>query len=131
VTDLSGNAVTLASMRGKVVVLNFWYVACEPCRYEMPVFERVAHADAGRGLVIVGVNIVDDVSTAAAYVAQLGIDYLIVRDSGQRTLLAYQVTKTPTTFIIDRQGVIRAVVPGAITDSATLNGYLNPLLALP
>jgi cytochrome c biogenesis protein CcmG, thiol:disulfide interchange protein DsbE len=127
--DLSNNEVTLSSLRGKVVVLNFWYAACEPCRYEMPNFERAYHADAARGMVVLGVNIVDDAQTTSAFVAQLGIDYPIVRDRGQRAVLTYQVTHTPTTFVIDRRGVIRAVVPGAITDSATLDGYLAPLLA--
>jgi cytochrome c biogenesis protein CcmG, thiol:disulfide interchange protein DsbE len=127
--DLSNNQVRLSSLRGKIVVLNFWYVACEPCRYEMPIFERLYHADSGRGVVIVGVNIVDDAQTASSFVAQLGIDYPILRDRGQRAVLAYQITKTPTSFVIDRQGVIRAVLPGAITDSAALDAYLSPLLA--
>jgi peroxiredoxin len=127
--DLSNNPVTLSSLRGKVVVLNFWYAACDPCRYEMPIFERAYHEDGARGLVVLGVNIVDDAQTTSAFVAQLGIDYPIVRDRGQRAVLTYQVTHTPTTFVIDRRGVVRAVVPGAITDSATLDGYLTPLLA--
>jgi cytochrome c biogenesis protein CcmG/thiol:disulfide interchange protein DsbE len=129
VLDLSNNAVSLSSLRGQIVLLNFWYAACEPCRYEMPLFERAYHADGARGVVVLGVDIVDDAQTTSAFVHQLGIDYPIVRDRGQRTVLAYQVTRTPTTFVIDRRGVIRAVVPGAITDEPTLNGYLAPLLA--
>jgi peroxiredoxin len=127
--DLSNNPVTLSSLRGKIVVLNFWYAACEPCRYEMPIFERAYHADGARGVVVLGVNIVDDAQSTSAFAAQLGIDYPIVRDRGQHAVLTYQVTHTPTTFVIDRHGVIRAIVPGAITDDATLNGYLAPLLA--
>jgi cytochrome c biogenesis protein CcmG/thiol:disulfide interchange protein DsbE len=129
VLDLSNNAVSLSSLRGQIVLLNFWYAACEPCRYEMPLFERAYHADGARGVVVLGVNIVDDAQTTSAFVHQLGIDYPIVRDRGQRTVLAYQVTRTPTTFVIDRRGVIRAVVPGAITDEPTLSRYLAPLLA--
>ncbi|HEV2236421.1 MAG TPA: TlpA disulfide reductase family protein [Ktedonobacterales bacterium] len=127
--DLSNNPVTLSSLRGKIVVLNFWYAACEPCRYEMPIFERAYHADGARGVVVLGVNIVDDAQTTSAFVAELGIDYPIVRDRGQRAVLAYQITHTPSTFVIDRHGVIRTVVPGAISDDATLNHYLAPLLA--
>jgi peroxiredoxin len=127
--DLSNNPLALSSLRGKIVVLNFWYAACEPCRYEMPLFERAYHADGTRGVVVLGVNIVDDAQTTSAFVNQLGIDYPIVRDRGQHAVLTYQVTRTPTTFVIDRRGVIRSVVPGAITDEAALNGYLAPLLA--
>jgi cytochrome c biogenesis protein CcmG, thiol:disulfide interchange protein DsbE len=127
--DLADNTVKLSSLRGKIVVLNFWYAACEPCRYEMPLFEHAYHADGSRGLVVLGVDMVDNAQTTSEFIAALGIDYPIVRDRGQRAVLTYHVTRTPTTFVIDRQGVIRAVVPGAITDESTLNGYLRPLLA--
>jgi peroxiredoxin len=127
--DLSNNHVLLSSLRGNVVILNFWYVACEPCRLEMPVFERIYHVDGDRGVVVIGVNVSDDPQTISAFLAQLGIDYPILRDVGQRAVAVYRVTSTPTTFFIDRQGVIRGRYVGALTDTATVNGYIAPLLA--
>jgi cytochrome c biogenesis protein CcmG, thiol:disulfide interchange protein DsbE len=127
--DLSNNHVALTSLSGKVVVLNFWYIACEPCRFEMPLFERVYHAEQGRGLVIVGVNIADDAQSISTFASQLGIDYPILRDQGHRAVLEYQVTATPMTFIIDRHGVIRARQVGPYTDTATLLAAVNPWLA--
>lgn len=127
--DLSNNHVLLSSLRGKVVILNFWYVACEPCRLEMPIFERIYHAEGDRGVVVVGVNVADDPQTISAFLTQLGVDYPILRDVGQRAVVVYRVTSTPTTFFIDRHGVIRGRYVGAMTDTAAVNGYLAPLLA--
>jgi cytochrome oxidase Cu insertion factor (SCO1/SenC/PrrC family) len=58
--DLSGNQIALSSLRGKVVILNFWYAACEPCRLEMPELERYYQAHQSDGLVVIGANIADD-----------------------------------------------------------------------
>jgi peroxiredoxin len=127
--DLSGHPIDVASLRGKVVILNFWYVACEPCRYEMPLLERVYHADQDRGLAVIGLNMADDAPTITTYVERLGVDYPVLRDQNQRAVLAYQITSTPISFVIDRQGVIRARLVGAITDTAKLNAALAPLLA--
>lgn len=127
--DLSGNHVLLSSLRGKIVVLNFWYVACEPCRFEMPLFERVYHANRDRGVVVVGVNVTDEPQTISPFLTQLGIDYPILRDLGQRAAIIYRVTSTPTTYFIDRQGVVRGKYVGALTDSATIDGYLTSMLA--
>jgi peroxiredoxin len=125
--DLNGHPLRLSSLRGQIVILNFWYVACEPCRYEMPGFERVYHADRAQGLVVLGVNPVDDVPTIEGFVHELGIDYPVVRDAGQQAILAYQVTATPSSFFIDRQGVVRYTYTGAI-DATTLRQYVGALL---
>ncbi len=127
--DLTNHHVDISSLHGKVVILNFWYVGCAPCQYEMPLLERVYHANVGRGVVVVGVNVVDDAPTISAYINRLGVDYPILRDQDQRALVAYQITSTPTSFVIDRQGVIRDRLVGAITDTATLTSDLAPILS--
>ena len=126
--DLANNKVTLSSLRGKVVVLNFWYVACQPCRYEMPALEKAYERDNGAGLVVVGVDVVDDAQTASTFVQQLGVTYLIWRDVGQHAVFTYRVTDTPSTFFIDRNGVIRAKVVGPL-DTATLSKDTASLLS--
>ena len=126
--DLNNHPVTLASLRGKIVILNFWYAACDPCRYEMPDFERVYHADQGRGVTILGANVVDDAATMRDFIRTIGIDYPVARDPTGQAAVSYQVVSTPTTFFIDRQGVIRYRYVGTIT-AATLNQYVTALLA--
>lgn len=127
--DLSNKPVNLASLRGDVVVLNFWYVACEPCQYEMPLLERVYHADQGQRVVVIGVNIADDAQTISTFVNRLGIDYPVLRDVGQRAVIAFRVTSTPTSIVLDRHGIIRARAVGAFTDSASLSRLISPWLS--
>ena len=126
--DLSNKPVEVASLRGDVVVLNFWYVACEPCQYEMPLLERVYHADQGKRVVVVGVNVADDAATISSFVSRLGIDYPVLRDVGQRAVFAYRVTSTPTSIIIDRHGIVQAREVGAFTDTASLDKLIAPWL---
>ena len=125
--DLRNQHVALSSLRGKVVLLNFWYVACAPCQYEMPALQKAYDAHGGKGLVVVGVDVGDDARTVSQFLNQLGITYPIWRDVGERAVLQYQLTATPTSFFIDRQGVIRYKVLGPL-DTPTLNRNLTALL---
>jgi cytochrome c biogenesis protein CcmG, thiol:disulfide interchange protein DsbE len=115
--DLHNKRVTLSSWRGKVVVLNFWYVACQPCQSEMPALQKAYDADYSKGLVVVGINTSDDAVSITQFVKALGITYPILRDIGQRSTIEYRVDDTPTSFIIDRQGVIRYRVIGPLDQS--------------
>jgi cytochrome c biogenesis protein CcmG, thiol:disulfide interchange protein DsbE len=126
--DLHNNRVALSSWRGKVVVLNFWYVACAPCQYEMPALQQAYDAQYSKGLVVVGVNTSDDAVSITQFVKALGITYPILRDIGQRTTIEYRVADTPTSFFIDRHGVIRYKVIGPL-DKATLNQETAALLS--
>ncbi len=126
--DLHDRSVQLSSFRGKVVILNFWYVACAPCQYEMPALQRAYDADYSKGLVVVGVNTSDDSASILQFVKALGVTYPVLRDVGQRTTIEYRVVDTPTSFIIDRHGVIRYKSIGPL-DSATINRETSEPLA--
>lgn len=128
--DLAGKRVALSDLRGKVVVLNFWYVACEPCQFEMPALQKAYQTDAAKGLVVVGLNTSDDAPTITAFARGLGVTYPLWRDVGDHGVISYSVTATPTSYIIDRQGVIRARYLGPL-DQKTLDAYLQPLLGQP
>ena len=125
--DLRNQHVDIASLRGQVVVLNFWYAACTPCQIEMPTLERAYLAHQAQGFVVVGIDITDDAQTASNFLTQLGITYPVLRDMGQRAVLAYKMTDTPTSFFLDRQGIIRYKYVGPL-DNATLNQYTTALL---
>jgi peroxiredoxin len=126
--DLHDKRVMLSSWRGKVVVLNFWYAACQPCHSEMPALQQMYNADYSKGLVVVGINTSDDTVSITQFVRALGITYPILRDVGQRTTIEYRVDDTPTSFIIDRQGVIRFKAIGPL-DQATFANDTTLLLS--
>ena len=120
-TTLDGKQVSLSDFRGKAVMINFWYAACPGCLEETPGIERfyAAQQAAGKDLVILAVNSVDDAPTAQQFVQQYGMTYTPVLDDNQHVATLYNLNATPTSYFIDRQGIIRSVVVGPV-DEATL-----------
>lgn len=125
---LDNHQIHLNSFHGKIVVLNFWYASCPPCQLELPALEHTWQHDASRGVVIVGADTVDDAGTIASYDKAVGLTYPVYRDPGGQTVITYGVTATPTTFVIDRSGVVRAKIEGPLT-MTSLTAALAPLLA--
>jgi len=94
----------LASLRGKVVVLNFMASWCGPCGQEAPAIEKVWKAYKSKGVVIVGVDTADDSSDARAFVRAHKLTYPIVRSIGYSIWGPYGLTGVPETRVIDRNG---------------------------
>lgn len=115
-TTLDGKRVSLSDYRGKPVMLNFWYTTCPGCLEEIPGMQRfyASQQAAGKDLVILGINSVDDAQTAQQFVHQEGMTYTIVTDSSGQVVSLYNLTATPTSYFIDRQGIIRSVYVGPI-----------------
>jgi peroxiredoxin len=115
-TALDGKQVSLNDYRGTPVMLNFWYTTCPGCLEEIPGMQRfyASQRAAGKDLVILGINSVDDAQTARQFVQQEGMTYAIVMDNGGQVATLYSLTATPTSYFIDRQGMIRSVYVGPI-----------------
>jgi len=125
--DTSGK-LSLASLRGKVVVLNFWASWCAPCTREAPVLAKAAKHWAGRGVVFVGVDEQDLRSPARKFLDRFDIRYPIVADDGP-LVGHYGVTGYPETFLIDRRGrVVPPHIVGATTP-ARLDAAIRQALA--
>ncbi len=112
--DLTNQSVVLSQFRGKRVLVNFWYVACPGCQEEMAALEQFYAQSQDQNVVILGVNIVDDANTTSLYLQQLGVTYPVVLDTHQRALDLYGVTSTPSSFLIDSQGIIRGSISGPL-----------------
>ena len=113
--DDLGSSVSLTQYRGKIVVMNLWASWCQPCRAEMPDLQRLAVANADRGVAIVGVNQGESAERARAFAASLGIRFPIWIDDGQRYGRLYAALGLPTTVVIDRNGVVAKGFDGALT----------------
>jgi cytochrome c biogenesis protein CcmG/thiol:disulfide interchange protein DsbE len=122
-----GGRTSLASLRGKVVVVNFWASWCPPCRGESPVLERWHRRIATRGGTVLGVDVLDLDSDARAFVHRFGLTYPVVRDGDGGSRKAFDVFQQPDTIVIDRRGRIAAAVRGPVTD-ADLKRVLPRLL---
>ena len=109
--------VSLASFRGKPVVLNFWASWCEPCKSEAAVLERDWTSYRDRGVVFLGVDYHDLSSDARHFVSAHGLTFPMVDDgSGGVTTGRYGVSQVPETYVVSRQGKILAHLAGPITD---------------
>jgi peroxiredoxin len=115
--DLDGDPVTLESLRGKVVWLNFFASWCPPCQQETPILRSIADDYRGRGLEVVGVSVQETTpSDVKAYADRYQLRYTIGFDGQGHVLREYRVFALPTQFFIDPQGVIRVVVPGPVDE---------------
>lgn len=114
---LDGSAVSLAGLRGRPVIVNFWGPSCVPCRNEFPLFLSKLAEHAGDGLAIVGVLMVDPPEPARDFIAELGATWPTVDDPDGVLRAAYRTIARPMTYFIDVSGVVRAIQVGETTDA--------------
>jgi cytochrome c biogenesis protein CcmG/thiol:disulfide interchange protein DsbE len=118
--DRSG-ALTLDSLRGKAVVINFWASWCRPCKEEAPLLQAAWRRLRSQGVVILGIDSEDASSKAREFLRKNGITYPNVRDgSGRLARDAYGLTGYPETFFVAPDGRIVHHIAGQIHDEADL-----------
>jgi len=120
--DATGD-LSLASLKGKAVVLNFWASWCAPCRDEVPALEKAWQRYRGNGLVVVGIDQQDVSGDARRFADKYGISYPIVRDGPGKTVARYGLTGVPETFFVDRMGkIVGPHVDGRISKRELADG---------
>lgn len=132
----AGATVSSADYAGQVLVVNFWYAACAPCRVEAPRLEEAAGEFAGQDVSFLGVNTYDQAATAQSFAAQYDITYPSVIDVNDKTVTlafaqAVPVSATPTTLVVDRQGRVAARIIGELADASILTTLVRDALEEP
>ena len=103
--DVNGRSVSLASLRGKVVILDFWATWCPPCKREIPDFIKLQSEYGSKGLQIVGIAL-DQPNKVQAFVKDNGMNYPVLLGTDEVAANYGGVEAIPTTFIIDKNGKI-------------------------
>jgi cytochrome c biogenesis protein CcmG/thiol:disulfide interchange protein DsbE len=129
-TDLNGRPLRLSSFRGKVVLLNFWATWCGPCRVEMPVFASWQNQYGGQGLQIIGISLDDATGPPRRLVQRLRLNYPVAMGDDRLAARYGGVLGLPLTFLIDRDGVVRACFQGD-SDLKEIERQMRALLARP
>lgn len=130
-TDLSGNAVKLADLRGKVVLVDFWASWCAPCRESLPILEKLSKSYADKGLVVVGVNIDKSPELAREFLAKqkLSLTFPVVNDKKHEIAGRYAPPTMPSSYVIGRDGKVVSVHAGfRASDEAKLETEIKSLL---
>lgn len=130
----TGDTVSSDDYRGEVLVVNFWYAACPPCRLEAPDLEALSQRFAPDGVRFLGVNIYDQAPTAMSFAEEFGVTYpsiLDVNDGSVRLAFAGQVAPNavPTTLVLDQQGRVAARISGVISEPSVLRSMITDVLA--
>jgi peroxiredoxin len=130
--DDPAQALSLASLRGKVVYVDFWASWCVPCRISMPALDSLYKRNQPRGFAVVGVS--KDVSAADAkrFLSKVAVTFPLAIDTGDAAARAFDVKAMPSGYLVDRKGVVRQVHRGFNEESAAaLEREIETLLKEP
>lgn len=121
VTTLAGETKSRTSLKGKVVLLNFWATWCPPCRQEIPTIEKLHNTMKGQNFEVFAVSVGETPDTVKKFVAQQKMTYPVYLDPKNLLSKTYASQGIPTTYLIDKNGMFIAALIGAYD-------YSNPEL---
>ena len=126
----TGETIKLSDLRGQAVLVNLWATWCPPCRAEMPAIEKIYNEYKEDGFVVLAVNMTyqDTQSNIAPFVAEYGITFPILLDQSGSVGASYQLRSLPSSFFIDRDGIISEVVIGGPMAEALLRTRVEEIL---
>ena len=126
--DLEGKPVSLSDFHGKPVILNFWATWCGPCVYEMPFLQQVYEEWSTEELVLLIVNIGESSSQVEGFLERYELSLPILLDIDKEVARKYYVRGIPTTFFIDKDGIVQAVKVGAFANKEAIEDDLNKIM---
>jgi len=133
-TTESGENLGSESLRGKVVVVNFWYAGCAPCRAEAPELQKLNEDFSGPDASFVGVNVRDQAANALAFNTNYGVTYpsiMDVDDGGMQLAFSGNIppNAVPTTLVLDESGRVAARILGQVTSPSILETLIRDTIA--
>jgi peroxiredoxin len=125
-----GESITLSELRGQAVLVNLWATWCPPCRAEMPALEKMYREYKEDGFVVVAVDMTyqDDPLQVVPFTEQYELTFPIVLDVNGEAARAYELRSLPSSFFINRQGIINEVVIGGPMSEALLRTRIEEIL---
>ena len=127
--DDPAQTLSLTSLRGSVVYVDFWASWCVPCRLSMPALDALYRQNRARGFAVVGVNKDVAVADARRFLAKVPVTFMLVSDSQDAAARAFDVKAMPSGYLVDRKGVVRKVHRGFTAETGdTLAREVDALL---
>jgi len=126
--DMDGTQHSLSDQKGSPVLLNFWATWCGPCRSEMPHLEDISKEWKDDGLVFFAVNMAESAPGVQEYLDYFGFTMPVLLDTARTVATSYNIAAVPTTYFIDKDGIIQDKVVGAFPDKESIEKYLEKLV---
>ena len=125
---LAGQTFSLSGVRGKPVLLNFWATWCGPCRFEMPFLQEIYEDYSDEELVLITVDIGESKSEVESFLQREELSLPTLLDSEAKVARQYKTAAIPTTFFIDKDGIIRGKQIGAFSGKAAIENGLKKIM---
>jgi peroxiredoxin len=125
--DLDGNVVTLADHLGSIVLVNNWATWCPPCKAEMPTLQSYYTSHAADGFILLAIEAGDPLPEVKEFVESYQLTFPILLDANNLALRAFRNDSLPSSYVIDRAGVVRLAWTGPIS-LEMLEKYVTPML---
>ena len=129
--DMDETPFSFSQLKGKVVLLNFWATWCPPCVREIPSMERLYQKFKNNNFTVLGLNQMEDGDTVFAFTGQLALDptFTVLFDKTSKVSRLYKVNGLPTTYLIDKKGLIRyRAIGGREFDHPDIEKIIKQLL---
>ena len=126
--NLDGQTVSLGNLQGKPVLINFWATWCSPCRSEMPYIQEIYEEWADKGLVVLAINIGENSAKAEEFMQNYNLSFTVLLDTKQDVAQRYNISGIPTTFFIDKDGIIQDKVIGAFQNKTQIETRLSKIM---
>ncbi len=123
-----GQSVSLSDSRGKPILMNFWASWCVPCLIEMPYIQEIYDEWTDKGLEVLAINVGESPSHVKEFLQSQGLHLPVLLDTNEEVALKYNVRGFPTTFFVDKDGIIQIIKVGPFLSKAEIETSLNKIV---
>lgn len=125
---LDGQTISLRELKGKPVLVNFWATWCGPCQFEMPFLQQIHNDWSDKELVLLAIDIGESPATVEKFMADRNLSLTVLLDLDVKVARDYGITNIPTTFFIDKEGIIRRKVQVSFPNKEAIESELSKII---
>jgi len=126
--NADGEILFISDLKGKAVLLNFWQVRCPPCVHEMPFLQQVYEEWVTEDFVMLAVNVGEATSTVNGFIEENELTFPILLDTARTTSRLYAIRYVPTTYFIDKEGILQTIKIGAFQSPEQISSYIETVI---
>ncbi len=126
--NLDGQSISLNDLKGKPVLINFWATRCRPCVSEMPYLQEIYNEWSGKGLMVLAINIGESSAKVKTFLQDNDLSLPVLLDTKLDVFRRYNIRWIPTTFFIDKDGIIQEKIIGAFPNKEAIENRVSKIM---